>query len=332
MTTRLPHLVPTTIEAIRLTIPAREALDRAGNRVVLAHGATASEPRYNVTLIRPPAGLVLCIIGRGTEQHRGLRLATEPEYPGEWPASSGGIAWHERGQLVPCPECGHTLLWCEAGYVPGWRVCLAGHAAQLAGDGRSAKRHPESDEGALACTRPLGRTEAYPMTLCTEKDCGRPARSGGLCAGHDRQARRGVPLRPLLGPHGRQGAAPLVRLGTVRVTAETAAALEHKGPSSPAAARLVLEAWATVGQTSWPATTSPPSKPHKPRRCHLGHSSHPTSPNCPCPPECACLAPAAGETSRAELEAAKLRAARHAPATPSPTCSICDGPLPLRAK
>lgn len=44
---------------------------------------------------------------------------------------SAGVPQHERGWHlvtgVPCPVegCGQTLVWYEAGYVPGYRVCMA---------------------------------------------------------------------------------------------------------------------------------------------------------------------------------------------------------------
>lgn len=133
------------LPAVRLTIPAREALERSGNPVA----APAPEERfgpplpeehqyYRVELRRPPAGLELALIGHGAGQHRGIRLESEPEYPGEWP-SGAGVSWSERGELVPCPRCGAALAWCEAGYVPGWRMCLDGHMAQLDNAGRSAQ-------------------------------------------------------------------------------------------------------------------------------------------------------------------------------------------------
>lgn len=137
---------------MRMTIPAREALERMGNDVsVDGNGTGPGVPdgsmlpstfvthhqTYRVTLRRPPAGVVLCTIGRGAEQHRGLRLADEPEYPGEW--SGDVIAWHDRGDWVPCPQCGGALVWYEAGYVPGYRLCTSGHHVQLSRDGHSAK-------------------------------------------------------------------------------------------------------------------------------------------------------------------------------------------------
>ena len=143
-------------EHLRLTFPVLQALLVAGNRVMpmpaglvecrIRHGAERVMPdgqtqTYAVTLRRPPAGLVECRIRHGAEQHRGLRLDVEPEYPGEWSAKSGAVAWHEHGQWVPCPSCGASLLWHEAGYVPGYRLCTrpsGGHHVQLASDGRSA--------------------------------------------------------------------------------------------------------------------------------------------------------------------------------------------------
>jgi hypothetical protein len=145
---------PPVYQGLRLTIPAREALEHAGNEIRFAAGGPASaEPAtldpalppsvqrigvtlYDVTLNAPPPGLVICLIGQGDEQHRGLRLSDEPAYPGEW--RDAGIAWHERGEWVPCPRCGGALVWYEAGYVPGYRLCVRGHHAQLSNDGRTA--------------------------------------------------------------------------------------------------------------------------------------------------------------------------------------------------
>jgi hypothetical protein len=76
------------------------------------------------------------------------------------------------------------------------------------------------------------------MPACRFKDCGRPARSGGLCQGHYQQQRRGGPLRELR-PRG------LEYVGELRVSAECAVRLDGVGAESrTAAARLVLEAWA----------------------------------------------------------------------------------------
>lgn len=92
---------------------------------------------WRVMLRRPPAGLVLVLVGERAEQRLGLRIEREPRYPGEWPASA--VAWHERGCWTPCPVCGAALVWYEAGYVPGYRICLSGHHSRLSADGRSAR-------------------------------------------------------------------------------------------------------------------------------------------------------------------------------------------------
>jgi hypothetical protein len=128
-------------EELRLTIPAREALERAGNVCAPTRTAWIGGPQlYTVTLRQPPEGIVECLIGHRTEQHHGLRLTGEPEYPGEWPEGKG-IAWHEHSAWLPCPKCGSALVWYEAGYVPGYRICTGHrhHHVQLSDDGRSAQ-------------------------------------------------------------------------------------------------------------------------------------------------------------------------------------------------
>lgn len=146
MAKHLPHLVPPTYEA-RLTIPAREALLRAGNtidRPPMAAGLPV------VTLHSPPPGLIVVMADVMGEQSIAVRTTGEPPWPHEFDA-----AWHERGAWIPCPTCGAALLWCEAGFVPGWRICLSGHAVQLAEDGRSGKRHAKQDAATLRATRQL---------------------------------------------------------------------------------------------------------------------------------------------------------------------------------
>lgn len=100
---------------LRLTIPAREVLK--------VHGATVTPeppedgiPLYTVELgAKVPPGLVAVrIVG---SYHIALRTADEPEYPGEVPT-----LW-ENVDFAPCPKCGAPLVWYEAGYVPGYRVC-----------------------------------------------------------------------------------------------------------------------------------------------------------------------------------------------------------------
>lgn len=132
---------PPVYQRVRMTIPARELLQQGGNIVELDPDETRHRA-YTVTLAgRVPAprlGLTLVLVGRGHEQHYALRLASEPPYPDEWPA--GAVPWYLRGEWVPCPRCGGALVWYEAGYVPGYRLCTRGHHAKLSDDGRSARR------------------------------------------------------------------------------------------------------------------------------------------------------------------------------------------------
>lgn len=77
------------------------------------------------------------------------------------------------------------------------------------------------------------------MPKCSFPDCGHDAFAAELCVGHYQQKHREPkralrPLRPI----------NQVRLGSVRVSEECAAALEAKGPNKAAAAKAVLEEWA----------------------------------------------------------------------------------------
>lgn len=160
-----PHIPPHLIihgERVRATIPAVEALLAAGNRLAVAGvevrpgsvmqaAQLAAEHGWTVWLTTPAAGVVLVRApdptgrteprwaGAWPEQRQvqspvmvdALRLASEPEYPGEQPRRD---AWEEARWTIGCPAkgCGRALLWAEAGYVPGWRVCAGGgHFASL---------------------------------------------------------------------------------------------------------------------------------------------------------------------------------------------------------
>lgn len=99
---------------IRMTIPAREALERV---------STVHDGAYYYQ--RPPIGLVTVLApvieeGAPTDSLMvALRCAGEPPYPGEIDQQD---LWMEV-DLTPCPKCGAALIWYEAGYVPGYRVC-----------------------------------------------------------------------------------------------------------------------------------------------------------------------------------------------------------------
>jgi predicted RNA-binding Zn-ribbon protein involved in translation (DUF1610 family) len=105
-------------ERIRLTVPAREALERAGALVIQTERDEAGSQLYSVELLdRCPHGVIVAALD-GTDV-RGLRTAEEPPYPHEIPR----FCFWEQVDFTPCPRCGAPLIWYEAGYVPGYRVC-----------------------------------------------------------------------------------------------------------------------------------------------------------------------------------------------------------------
>jgi hypothetical protein len=98
----------------RMTICARTALERV---------STVRDNAYYYQ--RPPVGIVAVLApvleaGAPTMGRMvALRCADDPPYPGE---SANLDMWIEV-DLTPCPKCGSALVWYEAGYVPGYRVC-----------------------------------------------------------------------------------------------------------------------------------------------------------------------------------------------------------------
>ena len=97
----------------RATIPAIELLEAAG---AVVEQLTLPAVGYCITLGNTmPAGIVAVHLNE--EPHLGLRLSIEPEYPGEH-----GDCWRQV-DFTPCPVCGSPVVWYEAGYVPGYRVC-----------------------------------------------------------------------------------------------------------------------------------------------------------------------------------------------------------------
>ncbi len=111
-------------ENVRLTIPAREALQAAGARVTPEPPRADGHQTYTVVMSTTmPAGLmavqtVIESTPSGVESTLpGLRLENEPPYPIEYPDY-----WLQL-DYTPCPICAAPLVWYEAGYVPGYRVC-----------------------------------------------------------------------------------------------------------------------------------------------------------------------------------------------------------------
>jgi hypothetical protein len=140
MAKKIPKSV--LIERVRLTIPAREALERAGNRV------TATGDCYSIWLSMPPRGLVIVtapdLDGPNPRVHvTAVRRRDEPPYPGERVADM----W-TRHEFSACPQCGAAIVWAEAGFVPGWRMCVqGGHALRISDDGTRLTREPDHDIG-----------------------------------------------------------------------------------------------------------------------------------------------------------------------------------------
>lgn len=101
---------------VRATIPARESLSEAGAKI--GPIGTADEPVYRVTLGSVmPDGIIAGAVNGPPYVDCCLRLENEPEWPGEFEDYWRQVDW------TPCPVCGAPVVWYEAGYVPGYRVC-----------------------------------------------------------------------------------------------------------------------------------------------------------------------------------------------------------------
>ena len=99
------------VHEVRATIPVVELLRSEGATVV---PLAMPEYGYMVTLGKKmPKGIVAIEIPNSI----GLRLENEPEYPMEHPNYWAQLMW------TPCPKCSAPIVWYEAGYVPGYRVC-----------------------------------------------------------------------------------------------------------------------------------------------------------------------------------------------------------------
>lgn len=105
-------VAPITHE-VRATIPVVEALRAAGAKI---ERLTPPAYGYTVTLgDTMPRGIVAVHLNGSPGV--GLRFANEPQYPTEHPDYWIQVDW------TPCPVCGAPVVWYEAGYVPGYRVC-----------------------------------------------------------------------------------------------------------------------------------------------------------------------------------------------------------------
>jgi hypothetical protein len=101
---------------LRLTIPAREALEAAGAQIVPAGATDHGAQLWDLTLgDQQPAGLVAEHLRAGVF---GIRMVDEPEYP-----DRAIQDYWTTLDLQPCPICTAPIVWWEAGYVPGHRIC-----------------------------------------------------------------------------------------------------------------------------------------------------------------------------------------------------------------
>lgn len=99
----------------RMTIPAREAIEEVSETWLQPSGI-GSEYAY----LKPPAGVIVVAVRTPDGLlETAYRLKNEPAFPGEHPHPN---SWLEASFLA-CPQCGYALVWYEAGYVPGYRVC-----------------------------------------------------------------------------------------------------------------------------------------------------------------------------------------------------------------
>lgn len=141
-------VTPPIVGPYRMTLPVREAFLRAGNEIAITGirdtGCDLVELLTCHEMRRPPDGnIMVCLIGyaamhgRPDTQHYGLRFGCEPEFPCEWPNFHD--KW-QQGYFAPCYKCGASVVWHEAGYVPGYRICLNGHHSMLSDDGRKTRK------------------------------------------------------------------------------------------------------------------------------------------------------------------------------------------------
>ena len=60
-------------------------------------------------------------------------------------------AWYEI-PLPPCPDCGGTLVWAEAGYVPGTRQCT-GCGSLFSVQTKQSDHSPQTNKYRFGCDR-----------------------------------------------------------------------------------------------------------------------------------------------------------------------------------
>jgi hypothetical protein len=119
-------VAPVEQKKVRLTLHAIEALQASGATITddpmdEALGIQTHMVQMGASI---PTGLVVaathipCQDGYGYLDVLSLRMEVDPPYHDEQDAD-----YWRRLDFMPCPKCGSPLVWYEAGYVPGYRVC-----------------------------------------------------------------------------------------------------------------------------------------------------------------------------------------------------------------
>ena len=111
---------------VRMTDAVRSALLRAGAIIEpeTVPNAPADIPSWRVQLGREmPRGIVAKMV-HTAEAGSLLTLRMDDESVADTDTDAEGDYWVQL-DWTPCPTCGAPLVWYEAGYVPGYRVCAA---------------------------------------------------------------------------------------------------------------------------------------------------------------------------------------------------------------
>jgi len=108
--------VKTPTYVVRATIPVVEKLKKHKN--IISEISSLNGILYKVQLSGTlPDDIIACHTNETQFIDASLRLQNEPEYPNEYKDYWKQVDW------LPCPECSSAIIWYEAGYVPGYRIC-----------------------------------------------------------------------------------------------------------------------------------------------------------------------------------------------------------------
>jgi len=99
----------------------------------------------------------------------------------DMPTQAGATAWWDAVTSVPCPVdgCDQTVVWYEAGYVPGYRVCMARLAGEEHTFDRDTLRHRFLAGAALGGGQTLVRDRCCETAREEDEQC--DLFDGALC-------------------------------------------------------------------------------------------------------------------------------------------------------